>query len=161
MDVHPRMENDNGGFPDADPPSDTEDDCGDKLSATETYYNNNGNYMKAIITMAMGLKKEKEDDAPIDFAKEPWATKVPKKTWKLSMSDLKEEISQRVGSPVQALVSEKVHRLVNCQPDYATWGCLIHPLHLMGICGAGQRSCCQGSSVCTGSKSPICCIVAR
>jgi hypothetical protein len=47
--------------------------------------------------MAMGLKKENEDDALIDFTKELWATKVPKKTWKLSMSDLKEEISQQVG----------------------------------------------------------------
>jgi hypothetical protein len=32
MDVHPGMENDDGGFPKADP-SDTEDDCGDKRTA--------------------------------------------------------------------------------------------------------------------------------
>jgi hypothetical protein len=46
MDMHPGVENDNGSFPDADPPSDTGDDCGDKLSAAETCFNNNGNNMK-------------------------------------------------------------------------------------------------------------------
>jgi hypothetical protein len=48
--------------------------------------------------MAMGLKKENKYAALIDLTKELWATKVPKKTWKLSMSDLKEEITQQVGS---------------------------------------------------------------
>jgi hypothetical protein len=45
-----------------------------------------------------GAKKENKDAALVDFTKELWATKVPKKTWKLSMSDLKEEITWRVGS---------------------------------------------------------------
>jgi hypothetical protein len=52
MDVHPEVENDNSSFPNANPPSDTEDDFGDKHTAAETYFNNNGNNMKKIITMA-------------------------------------------------------------------------------------------------------------
>jgi hypothetical protein len=46
MDVHPGMENDNSSLPNANPPSDTEDDCGDKLSAAKTYFKNSGHNMK-------------------------------------------------------------------------------------------------------------------
>jgi hypothetical protein len=98
MDVHPDIFNDGGSFPDADPPSEPEDDPGDKRTVAETYFNNNGNNMKKIIAMATGLNKENTDVALVDVSKEPWATKVPKKTWKLTMSDLKEEIVRRVGS---------------------------------------------------------------
>jgi hypothetical protein len=98
MDVHPDVYNDGSSFPNADPPSESEDDLVDKQMAAETYYNNNGNNMKKIITMAIGLKKENMDDALVDVIKEPWATKVPKKTWKMALSDLKEEIVRQVGS---------------------------------------------------------------
>jgi hypothetical protein len=45
----------------------------------------------------MGLKN-KNKDALVNFTKELWAKKVPKKTWKISLSDLKEEIIWQAGS---------------------------------------------------------------
>jgi hypothetical protein len=54
--------------------------------------------MKKIIAMAMGLTMGNTDDALVDVLKELWATKVPKKTWKFALSDLKEEIVRRDGS---------------------------------------------------------------
>jgi hypothetical protein len=54
MDVHPDVFNDGGSFPDADPPSEPEDDLVDKRTAAESYYNNHGNKMKKIIAMAVG-----------------------------------------------------------------------------------------------------------
>jgi hypothetical protein len=74
MDVHPDVFNDGGSFPDADPPSEPEDDLVDKRTAAELYYNNHGNNMKKIIAMAIGLKKDNTDDALVDVVKEPWAS---------------------------------------------------------------------------------------
>jgi hypothetical protein len=37
--------------------------------------------MKTIVAMAMGLKKEDEQATLVDTTKDPWLTKVPKKTW--------------------------------------------------------------------------------
>jgi hypothetical protein len=61
MDVHLEVENNDGSFPDANPPSDSEDDIEDKQIAAETYFNNNDNNMKKIITRAMGLNKENNE----------------------------------------------------------------------------------------------------
>jgi hypothetical protein len=66
MDMHPDVYNHGSSFPNANPPSESEDNLGDKQTAAETYYNNNGNNMKKIIAMAMGLKKENLDDALVD-----------------------------------------------------------------------------------------------
>jgi hypothetical protein len=40
MDVHPDVYKDGGSFPNANPPSESEDDFGDKRTAAETYFNN-------------------------------------------------------------------------------------------------------------------------
>jgi hypothetical protein len=90
MYIHPDVDNDGGSLPNANPPSESEDNLGDKPTAAETYYNNNGTNMKKIIAMAMGPKNENTDDALVDILKEPWATKVPKKKWNIALSDPKE-----------------------------------------------------------------------
>jgi hypothetical protein len=67
-------------FPNADP-IDSGDE-GEFMSAAEIHYNNNGYVMKTIVAMAMGLKQEDEPTAIlVDTTKDPWLTKVPKKTW--------------------------------------------------------------------------------
>jgi hypothetical protein len=63
------------------------------------HYNNNGYAMKTIVAKEMGLKKEDEDTAiRVDTTKDPWLTKVPKKTWRLGLVDMKEEILRQVGN---------------------------------------------------------------
>jgi hypothetical protein len=79
---------DNSTFPDADP-----------IDSGEIHYNNNGYAIKTIVAMAMGLKKEDEPTAILVITtKDPWLTKVPKKTWRLGLVDLKEEILHWVGN---------------------------------------------------------------
>jgi hypothetical protein len=97
---------DDCNFPDTDPIN--SDNDAEDISAAETHYNNNGNDMKTIVAMAMGLKKEDEETTMlVNTTKDPWLTKVPKKTWRLGLVDMKEEILCWVGNQVMFLPGGK------------------------------------------------------
>jgi hypothetical protein len=77
--------------------SSNEDDDNGKLTAAESHYNVNGYGIKTIVAMSIGLQNLDNNGPLVELTKPPWST-LAKKEVKLSVADLRAEITRRAGA---------------------------------------------------------------